>query len=290
MDRDERPAGAPTALPIARGEGWSVSEVTCRLGPQDRPFEECCEHAVIAAVIEGSFQYRTAAGTVLLYPGAFLLGNPGACFECGHEHGVGDRCVSFRFDLPLFEEIAAAVTGCYRYRFSTAMLPAMPQLAASMVELAEAMNGNIALEDCALRLAETVLSTAAGETRSAATPSARDLRRISNVLRYLEERADEPVELTDLAAVACMSKYHFLRTFRRIVGVTPHQFLLDLRMRRAAIRLRTTSTPISTIAFDTGFGDLSAFNGRFRRVFGMSPGRFRGSRKERLAGTPRASA
>jgi AraC family transcriptional regulator len=75
MDRDERPAGAPTAHPIARGEGWSVSEVTCRLGPQDRPFEERCEHAVIAAVIEGSFQYRTAAGTVLLYPGAFLLAN-----------------------------------------------------------------------------------------------------------------------------------------------------------------------------------------------------------------------
>jgi len=290
MDRNERPAGAPTAHPIANGEGWSVSEVTCRLGPQDRPFEERCEQAVIAAVIEGSFQYRSAAGTALLYPGAFLLANAGACFECGHEHGVGDRCVSFRFDPPLFEEIAAAVVGSYRYRFSAAMLPAMPQLAAPIVELAEGMNGHIALEDCALRLAETVLSTAAGQARSAATPSSRDLRRISNVLRYLEERAEEPVNLTDLAAVAFMSKYHFLRTFRRIVGVTPHQFLLDLRMRRAAIRLRTSSTPISTIAFDTGFGDLSAFNARFRRVFGMSPGQFRGSRKERLAGTPRASA
>ena len=70
----------------------------------------------------------------------------------------------------------------------------------------------------------------------------------------------------------------------------PDILLLDLRMRRAAIRLRTTSTPISAIAFDTGFGDLSAFNARFRRVFGMSPGRFRGSRKDRLAQTRRAPA
>jgi AraC family transcriptional regulator len=290
MDRDERPAGAPTARPIARGEGWSVSEFTCRLGPHDRPFEERYEHATIAAVIEGSFQCRSTAGTALLYPGSFLLGNVGASFECGHEHSVGDRCVSVHFDAPLFEEIAAAVVGSSGYRFSTAMLPAMAQLAAPVVELAEAMSGHIALEDCALRLAETVLSTAAGHTRTDATPSPRDLRRISNVLRYLDEHADQPVDLADLAAVAVMSKYHFLRTFRRIVGLTPHQFLLDLRLRRAAIRLRTTSTPISAIAFDTGFGDLSAFNARFRRVFGMNPGRFRGSQKHWVARTHRVSA
>ena len=283
MDRDERPAGAPTARPLASGGGWSASEFTCRLGPRDRPFEERHEHAIIAAVIEGSFQYRTAAGTALLYPGAFLLGNPGTGFECGHEHGVGDRCVAFGFDPPLFEEIAAAVVGSCRFRFPTAMLPAMQHLAAPLVEIAEGMSGGIALEECALRLAETVLSTAAGHARSAPTPSSRDLRRISNALAYVEEHADEPVDLAALAAVAFMSKYHFLRTFRRIVGATPHQFLLDLRMRRAAIRLRTTSTPISAIAFDTGFGDLSGFNARFKRVFGTSPGRFRGSRKPREA-------
>ena len=42
-------------------------------------------------------------------PGALMLGNPGACFECGHEHGVGDRCLSFHFDPGFFEEIVASV-------------------------------------------------------------------------------------------------------------------------------------------------------------------------------------
>jgi AraC family transcriptional regulator len=286
-ERDERPAGAPRASLIGGGDGWSVSEFICRLGPQDRPFEERCDQATIAAVIEGTFQYRTAAGTALLYPGAFLLGDAGACFECGHEHSVGDRCVSFRFDQPLFEEIAAAVVGSSRFRFPSAMLPTMPQLAAPLVKLAKGMSGQIALEECALRLAETVLATVAGHARSAATPSSRDLRRISRVLRHVEQHADEPVDLAALAAAACMSKYHFLRTFRRLVGVTPHQFLLDLRMRRAAIALCTTSMPIAAIAFDTGFGDLSAFNARFRRVFGMSPRQLRGSGQDRHAGTRR---
>lgn len=72
-----------------------------------------------------------------------------------------------------------------------------------------------------------------------------------------------------------MSKYHFLRTFRRVVGVTPYKFLLGIRLRRAAIRLRTTPAPVSTVAFEVGFGDLSTFNARFRDVFGASPRAYR---------------
>lgn len=280
MEQDARPAGAPTARPIAAGEGWSVGQFTCRLGPQDRPFEERHDRATIAAVIEGTFQYRTAAGAALLYPGAFLLGNAGACFECGHEHSTGDRCIALHFDLPLFEEIAAAVAQSH-FRFSTPMLPAKQELALPLAKLVTEIGAGCGalLEDCAVRLAEAVVGMAAGAMRSAAAPSARDLRRITSALRYIEERADEPVDLADLAAVAFMSKYHFLRTFRSLVGMTPHQFLLDLRMRRAATRLGTTRSSISAIAFDSGFGDLSAFNARFKRVFGMSPGRFRGCGK-----------
>jgi len=72
-----------------------------------------------------------------------------------------------------------------------------------------------------------------------------------------------------------MSKYHFLRTFRRAVGLSPWQFLLNERMRRAAYRLATSDEAISTIAFDTGFGDLSTFNNRFRSTFGVRPTDYR---------------
>jgi AraC family transcriptional regulator len=101
--------------------------------------------------------------------------------------------------------------------------------------------------------------------------SARDERRIAQVLRYIEDQAAEPLNLDGLAKIAAMSKYHFLRTFQRIVGVPPYQFLLMVRMRRAAVRLIISSESVSTIAFDAGFGDLSSFNKRFRDLFGMTP-------------------
>ena len=72
-----------------------------------------------------------------------------------------------------------------------------------------------------------------------------------------------------------MSPYHFLRTFRAVVGMTPHQFVLRTRLHRAAVRLRRSSAAISTIAFDAGFNDLSTFNRRFRRLMGASPRDYR---------------
>ena len=90
----------PAVHPIARGEGWSVSEIVCSAGPADRPYEERHEGFSIAAVLEGCFTYRSDRGASLLYPGALLLGKSRACYECGHEHSVGGHsagvCVTFR--------------------------------------------------------------------------------------------------------------------------------------------------------------------------------------------------
>jgi AraC-like DNA-binding protein len=259
--------------------------VTCHLGPQDRPFEERFGWATIAAVLDGTFQCRTADGRALLYPGALLLGNSGAWCECAHDHGTGDRCVAFYFDGALFEEIAATIAGSHRFRFRTAMLPPRPEHARPVLESAlNAMGrGLVAADELAIMLAEIVIRASSGNTTRISSPTAREERRITDVLRFIEARSHEPLSLPDLAAVARMSKYHFLRTFRRAAGITPHQFLLDVRIRRAAMQLRTTATPISAIAFDTGWGDLSTFHPRFRSVFGMNPRRLRRSDKSAMA-------
>ncbi|MBV9587086.1 MAG: helix-turn-helix transcriptional regulator, partial [Alphaproteobacteria bacterium] len=89
---------------------------------------------------------------------------------------------------------------------------------------------------------------------------------------------EEPITLAGLARQAAMSPYHFLRTFCAVSGTTPYQFLLSQRLRRAAVRLRQTTDPISAIAYEAGFGDLSTFNRRFRRIIGTTPGVWRSRR------------
>jgi AraC family transcriptional regulator len=270
-------SASPTSRLLASGPGWSVSDIICTAGPHDRPFEERHETASIAAVTAGTFQYRTHAGRAVLSPGGILLGNAGACFECGHEHGTGDRCLAFSFAPDVLEAIVADVPGARRTSFAVPHLPPLPALIPLLAtaEAAREQEDAAELEHLALRLAAAVAAALAGSPRPTNAPSHRDERRISDALRRIEAGAHEPLALAELAREAGMSPYHFLRVFRQVAGMPPHQLVLRTRLNRAAVRLRTSDEPISAIAFDAGFGDLSTFNRRFRRLMGCSPGAYR---------------
>lgn len=102
-----------------------------------------------------------------------------------------------------------------------------------------------------------------------------DRKRMGDALQHIEENFDRPLSLAELAAIARMSRYHFLRTFRRTLGTTPYRLVQDMRLRKAALALATTAEPVAGIAFAAGFGDLSTFNARFRTLFGKTPSAFR---------------
>src|SRR5271165_1192886 len=232
--RSEPPPAAKSAdeglakQTLAAGDGWSVHHVVCRAGPSDRPFEERHEGFSVSAVVEGIFTYRSDAGDRLLYPGALLLGNNGRCFECGHAHGRGDRCVSFNVREELFAEVAASAASTGGFRFPAASLPPTPgslPIFAGLEALRQAASPRQG-EEIALRLVERVIGRLAAGRRSPAAPTARETRRVVEAIRFIERDPTRPLQLQDLAAIAGMSKYHFLRVFLRLVGMTPYQYLI----------------------------------------------------------------
>ena len=262
------------------GDGWSVHEVVCRAGPSDRPFEERHDGFSISAVLEGSFTYRSDAGYRLLYPGALLLGNHGLCFECGHAHGVGDRCISLNVREDQFGEIAAAATSTSRFRFPAPSVPSAKALRAiAHMEALSYAPSSLRSEELALGLIERVIGAMTGDRHTQPAPTARETRRVVEAIRLVESDAARPLELKEMAAVACMSKYHFLRVFRKLTGVTPHQYLISARLRRVALALASSRRPVIAIALDSGFGDLSTFNKTFRATCAMTPTQYRASRR-----------
>lgn len=267
-----------------RGPGWTVAEYVCNAGPRDRPFQERHGATTIAAVVSGTFHYRGDSGEALLHPGALMLGNAGACYECGHEHGVGDRCVALQVSDEIAAEVAASVAGSSRAGFRAPMLPAVAGSLPAFVALQRlaANEGAFDADAEVLQIVERVHEALGSAPVRMGRLPARDVARVTRVLRALDASADVPTDLASLASLAGMSKYHFLRTFRRCAGgVTPHQYVLRTRLRAVALALRAGSRPVAELAYDAGFGDLSTFNARFRATFGATPTAFRRTRGTR---------
>jgi len=278
--------GRASARVLAQGDGWSVSDVLCTSGPRDRPFEERHSRFSIAIVAAGSFQYRSANSSELMTPGSLLLGNPGQSFECGHEHAAGDRCLSFGFTPGYFERLAAdASFRCARLAFPVLRLPPLPALAPIVAQACATTTADSVWEEVAVRLAAQTLRNLNGSPlhSSPAPPSA--IARVTRSVRAIERQsAAAPLTLATLAREAGLSPYHFLRTFHRLTGVTPHQYLLRARLREAAMRLAAEPAKILDVALDCGFGDVSNFNRSFRAEFGVTPRAYRRRFSHRLQG------
>jgi len=158
---------ALTSRLLASGPGWQAEDVICNCGPADHPFEEQHEGACLAIVGEGTFSYRSTHGTALLVPGALLLGNPGACFECSHEHSRGDRCLSFHLAPEFMDEIATQLPGARKAYFSAPRLPPIRSLMPVLAAAEGARDGvNAArLEELAIQLVAEALKLQSASDR-----------------------------------------------------------------------------------------------------------------------------
>jgi len=270
--------GQTTPRIIARGDGWTVADVVCTCGPRDRSFEEQHTHYAIAIVVAGSFQYRSPLGRALMTPGSLMLGNAGQCFECGHEHAEGDRCVSFWYAPGYFERLAADARA-FRAgaAFATPRLPALgllsPLVARASAGIIE--SAHAPWEEIGVALAARAVSIATGTAPDPVGLPPNAAARVTQTIRAIERHTGANLTLGALARHAGLSPYHFLRTFERITGVTPHQYVLRARLREAAVRLVDGPAKIVDVALDCGFADISNFNRAFRKEFGVSPRAYR---------------
>jgi AraC-like DNA-binding protein len=284
-------AGGPgdlAARVLGHGDGWVVEDVICTAGPTDRPFEERHAAVSIAIVAAGSFQYRASGSAPhrdLLTPGSLLLGNPGQCFECGHAHGTGDRCVAFGYAPDYFHRLAAdaGIRGSQPFRVPA--VPPLRALAPVAADACAAVSGtqgtplaNAAWEELSMRLAAATLRTVHGLPAGGGAIPPNAAARVTRAVRIIERHLDAELALGSLARAAGLSPYHFLRVFVRLTGVTPHQYVLRARLRDAAVRLVAQDAKVVDTALDCGFGDVSNFNRAFRTEFGVSPRQYRQKR------------
>ncbi len=278
-----------TATPILQGDAIAVTDYRCGAGPGDAPFVERHDAYSLSYVRSGSFGYRTRGQSFELVAGAFLVGRPGDEYMCTHEHHAwGDECLSFRIAPAVVDTLGG---GANAWRVG-AVKP-LPELMV-LGELAQAAAGadsDLGVDEVGLAIVARFVAMVSGAAPSPQAVSPRDRSRAVAAALWIDTHADAALDLSAAAHEVGLSAFHFLRVFARVLGVTPHQYLLRARLRRAARLLADDARPITGIAYDVGFGDLSNFVRTFRRAAGVSPRGFRKmARGERALAQERLAA
>jgi AraC family transcriptional regulator len=258
---------------LQESRGLRLYRCHCGAQPADRPFEEQLSAFSISLVERGVFTYRSVSGRAVLGPGWLMLGNVGDGYVCSHEFGDGhgDACIVVGFRPDTYEAVQDAL-GQVRGPFRRPALPPSPRVSALVKSLVASPREGFALEETALSVVAAAQTEATGILP--APPSSQRDRAVA-AARYIETHAAEPVSLTAVAQEVGLSPFHFLRAFRRAIGLTPHQYLLRMRLIHAITLLRDTRLSITEVAYQSGWGDLSNFIRTFGREIGCSPREFR---------------
>jgi AraC family transcriptional regulator len=261
----------PATRVLLRGPVLAV-DYRCQAGPPEQPYVEHHAGFSIGYVRKGGFGYRVRGQSFEMVAGALVVGHPGDEFLCTHEHRCGDECLSFS----LAPAVVDAIGGSAELWRVGAMAP-LPELMV-LGELAQAAadgRSDLGLDEVAMLLAARFVDVVGGRKRRPSDAGSRDRRRAVRTALWIDAHAHEPIDLPGAAREAGLSPFHFLRLFSRVLGVTPHQYLVRSRLRHAARLLADDAASITDIAFQVGFGDLSNFVRTFHRAAGVSPRGFR---------------
>lgn len=257
---------------LLRSEDLTVFRFDHPPGPAHRdPPEEISGDYSISFVEQGVFSIAVGRRAWRLDPGSVFLAPPGLSFKCSHEETHPcDVCLSVVYAPALIQE--------YRERFSLPRVPPVFSAGTRLGYLSMRLSGLLAggdalgAEETATQILENLEGNRGRENRG--PTHQHTLRwyaeRVDSARALMERDYGEALSLSGLARSSGMSVFHFARVFASLTGVPPHRYLRDVRLDRAAERLRAGDTVTQT-CFAVGFNNLSHFIRTFRCRFGIPP-------------------
>jgi AraC-like DNA-binding protein/mannose-6-phosphate isomerase-like protein (cupin superfamily) len=232
----------------------------------------------IGLVTDGVHRQTFRGKSVLLGPGRVSLMPPGEIHDGINEGGKAYRLRTFRLSYDLLAGIAEEIAGKRgNFELGGTMLED-PMLAAQLLRLHEAMGSSndsmvMAVQSHWLTLLELLLSRSRGVMlrEEMGALSSMQWQRVRD---YCFVHLGEKISLDELAAVCGLGRFHFLRRFKQTIGMTPHAWLVRLRLEQACSLLARGAGTIADVAQGLGFYDQSHFNRAFRRAFGVAPSNY----------------
>ncbi|GHC22685.1 AraC family transcriptional regulator [Kushneria pakistanensis] len=208
-------------------------------------------------------------------PGSVIFFNPEQPHdgESGGDHRL-DYVMTYVSPETLAPLFAAAAGHQHAGRLSSPQtLITDPVLRDAIVALTRLVRENVGSridQEHLLQQIATRMVQRAGRYQRMAPASTRPDVLLTRACDYVRAHLEEELSLERISAAANLSRYHFLRLFRRQFGMTPHQYVISCRIDAARGALEQGATP-GEVALRYGFADHSHFNRRFKRIHGVTP-------------------
>lgn len=97
---------------------------------------------------------------------------------------------------------------------------------------------------------------------------------LDRVIEYIESHLNRDLSLAKMSELTNLSEYYFCRMFKASTGVSPHQYVIKMRIERAKLLIQQRNIPLADIALQVGFANQSHFNRHFKRMIGVTPRQF----------------
>lgn len=235
------------------------------------------ETYVIQVVEQGANEFCCEGKTWTACESSVVLINP---FEVHNGHSVGQAPMKYRCFYPTPDHLQDVLSQIENPKEQKPFFPQSviqdPNLASLILQAhyqAELGRDSIQVQSLLLRMLSQVIlkhshhriALSASPMEKASVRSARD---------YIQDHFMENITLNQLAKISALSTFHFLRTFQKTYGLSPHEFLKNVRIERARELLKK-GLSITEVAGQTGFYDQSHLNRNFKKILGLTPGQYR---------------
>jgi len=269
---------------------YRILDFKCRCVSCKTSNPEYNESFCISFVRKGNFLFNVFRHSLDSYTGTVLITKPGYERTVTHVHTVPDECTIFDFKTDFYRELVEQYGGMKFFQdndLHSTLIKTTAEtefLHAHILRLVLTNTGSkLEIDNSVMEIIDRVLASNPDyqpNTKIHARLKKNHLATIERAKEYLTHHFTQDISLMEIADHCHVSPFHFSRIFKTFTASSPHQFLLTLRLKNAELLLRNTSTPITDIAFTSGFSSIEHFTASFKKKYHFPPAKFRAEKED----------
>jgi len=264
---------------------YQVLDFQCRCTDCVTSKPEYSDSFSIAFVRKGNFLFNVFRRSLDSYNGCILITKPGYERTVTHAHAVPDECTIFAFRKSFYRELQQRYAHTKFFSdndlHSTLLRTNMETefLHFTIMQLVLQRSGSkLQIDQLVMQVIDKVLGTITDYTPDARIHDRLKKQHLTTIERakdYITGNFTQDISLMEIASYCYVSPFHFSRIFKTFTAVSPHQYLLSIRLQHAAMLLGNTPMTVGDVAFSSGFNSIEYFTTAFRQQYKCPPAKYR---------------